>query len=39
MPWNWQHANWPNFKYDASAMLALEQRFLQASGELIGAVQ
>ncbi|MDM9645679.1 Fic family protein [Rhizobium sp. S163] len=39
MPWNWQHADWPNFNYDASAMLALEQRFLQASGELIGAVR
>ncbi|MBO9198448.1 Fic family protein [Rhizobium sp. 16-449-1b] len=39
MQWNWQDADWPNFKYDASAMLASEQRFLQASGELIGAVR
>lgn len=39
MQWNWQHADWPNFKYDAAGMLSLEQRFMQSSGEVIGAVR
>ena len=39
MQWNWQHAEWPNFKYDAASLLPLEQKFLQSSGEVIGAVR
>lgn len=39
MRWNWQHADWPNFKYDAAGMLASKQKFLQSSGEVIGAVR
>lgn len=39
MPWNWTHPNWPNFRYDAAALAALEQRFLLSSGEVIGAVR
>lgn len=39
MPWNWTHSDWPNFRYDASAMHGLEQRFLFSSGEVIGAVR
>jgi Fic family protein len=39
MQWNWQHTDWPNFSYDAESMAPLEQRFLQSSGEVIGAVR
>lgn len=39
MQWNWQHAEWPNFTYDAASMVSLEQKFLQSSGEVIGAVR
>jgi Fic family protein len=37
MTWNWQHADWPNFKYDSKALLPLEQQFLRQSGEFVGA--
>ncbi|KAB2729245.1 Fic family protein [Brucella intermedia] len=39
MPWNWTQSDWPHFHYDASALAALEQRFLLSSGEVIGAVR
>ncbi len=39
MPWNWQIPSWPNFRYDASAVAPLEQRFLLSSGEILGAVR
>lgn len=39
MPWNWTQPDWPHFRYDASALAALEQRFLLSSGEVIGAVR
>lgn len=39
MKWNWTLADWPHFTYDAAALEALEQRFLVASGEVIGAVR
>ncbi|KAA0688109.1 Fic family protein [Neorhizobium sp. P12A] len=39
MQWNWQRADWPNFKYDAESMASIEQKFLQSSGEVIGAVR
>ena len=39
MPWNWKQPDWPHFRYDASALAALEQRFLLSSGEVIGAVR
>src|SRR5690606_14201460 len=39
MPWNWTQPDWPHFRYDASALAALEQRFLLTSGEVIGAVR
>lgn len=35
--WNWQQHDWPNFTYDAEPMKALEDRFLQSSGLLLGA--
>ncbi len=36
---NWKQPDWPHFRYDASALAALEQRFLLSSGEVIGAVR
>ncbi len=37
MLWNWQQADWPKFRYDASAIEPYEKRFLSSSGEFIGA--
>lgn len=39
MQWNWQQADWPNFTYDVENLALLEQKFLQSSGEVIGAVR
>src|SRR4051794_29163799 len=39
MRWNWQQADWPNFRWDSTAMTALEARFLQQSGVMIGSVR
>lgn len=39
MKWNWQNVDWPNFRYDASSVMPLEQKFLQSAGEIIGAVR
>lgn len=39
MPWNWEQADWPNFRYEAEALGALESRFLRQTGELCGAVK
>jgi len=39
MPWNWTQPDWPNFRYDGSALQSLEQQFLLSSGEVIGAVR
>lgn len=39
MPWNWTQPDWPHFRFDASALAVLEQRFLLSSGEVIGAVR
>jgi Fic family protein len=37
MTWNWEQPGWPEFTYDSSALVSLEQRFLLRSGEFIGA--
>lgn len=37
--WNWNHADWPNFRYDSGALAPLERRFLLSSGEIFGAVR
>lgn len=37
MTWNWAQQGWPEFRYDAKALVALERRFLLASGEVLGA--
>lgn len=39
MTWNWTQPDWPNFRYDAAPLRALEQQFLLSSGEVIGAVR
>lgn len=37
MNWNWQKNNWPNWNYDANALVELERKFLVQSGQLAGA--
>lgn len=36
MRWNWQQKDWPNFTYDASALRAAEDAFLQGGGVIVG---
>lgn len=38
MTWNWQRPDWPRFQYDPQVLAPYEQRFLLASGEILGAV-
>jgi Fic family protein len=38
MAWNWTLPDWPDFRYDASALEPFEQKFLLSSGEILGAV-
>ena len=38
MAWNWKLPDWPDFRYDASALEPFEQKFLLSSGEILGAV-
>lgn len=35
--WNWQRSNWPDFRFKTMELKPLENKFLQNSGELIGA--
>jgi Fic family protein len=37
--WNWQFEEWPNFKYDDEALKAMEYRFSQISGTVLGALK
>jgi Fic family protein len=37
MKWNWQIEEWPEFTFDATALAALEARFLTTSGVLVGS--
>lgn len=39
MTWNWTQPGWPNLRYDAASLDALERRFLLSSGEVLGAVR
>ena len=39
MKWNWQQPDWPNFRWNSEALAALEARFLQQSGVMIGVVK
>ena len=38
MRWNWQQADWPNFRYDAARLRPLEDRFLKGAGVAVGAM-
>ena len=38
MAWNWTLPDWPEFRYNASALEPFEQTFLLSSGEILGAV-
>lgn len=37
MIWNWEQEDWPDFRYDAAALAALESKFLHQSGVFFGA--
>ncbi|MCZ6673674.1 MAG: DUF4172 domain-containing protein, partial [Verrucomicrobia bacterium] len=37
MSWNWQRKDWPEFRYDSTGLVELENRFLRESGTLLGA--
>lgn len=39
MKWNWQQPDWPDFRWNGEALAALEARFLQQSGVMIGVVK
>lgn len=39
MAWNWQHPDWPGFRWDSTALEALEAQFLQHAGVQIGSVR
>lgn len=39
MQWNWTQKSWPEFIYDTAVLEIYENRFLQSSGEVIGAVR
>lgn len=37
MPWNWQHQDWPNFRWDAHKFAQAEARFREGAGVVMGA--
>jgi Fic family protein len=39
MRWNWQQADWPKFKWNASRLVRAEERFLLGGGILLGATK
>jgi len=39
MKWNWQQNEWPDFRYDSSALSEFESRFLRQSGMLQGTLK
>lgn len=39
MRWNWQQAEWPDFRWNAEALASDEARFLHQSGMQIGATR
>ncbi|MEZ4819495.1 MAG: DUF4172 domain-containing protein [Bdellovibrionota bacterium] len=36
MKWNWQHKDWPNFRWDSPGLPELEAQFIQQAGILTG---
>lgn len=39
MNWNWQHADWPNWRFEKAQLEDSERQFLLGSGRLMGAWQ
>ncbi len=39
IPWNWQHPEWPSFRFDRSQLDPFEARFLQQSGVFAGSIR
>lgn len=39
MHWNWQHPDWPNFRWDSNKLARLETQFLKRVGMQIGSVR
>ena len=39
MAWNWEHKDWPNFCYKASAFAEYESQFLQKAGIMHGSLK
>ena len=37
--WNWEQGDWPDFRFDAMRLAALEERFLQEWGVYSGSVK
>lgn len=37
--WNWQLADWPDFRWDRTKLDAMEADFLRQAGEFIGAIK
>jgi Fic family protein len=35
--WNWQQADWPNFRFDETALRPLESEFRHQAGRVVGA--
>ena len=39
MIWSWQQDDWPYFRWEKSALAAMEAQFLRRSGVLFGAIR
>lgn len=39
MRWNWQHPDWPAFRWDPALLAAREAQFLQGAGERRGSIR
>jgi Fic family protein len=39
MTWNWQKADWPNFRWDRARLEGAEKQFLVGGGVFVGAVR
>jgi Fic family protein len=39
MRWNWQHPDWPNFRYRQASLLEREATFLRQGGIVVGTVR
>ena len=37
MTWNWEKDDWPDFRFDSTELVELENQFLRDSGTLLGA--